>query len=176
MLAIARETVVRERDTLLSFQSDLNGRLRELVMSIVNYSHDDDIHELAAIGGIIAPELAPSRSASPPIDADDPAEDAVIVANSTDDRSFGSAADEPTAGEPKGDVPAVYAGGRDDAGEGDDAANAVVPDEAVSTGDRYADFELSEIQADDNFDRAFSSFMGTDHDAEPSREWMISGE
>ena len=63
MLAIVRETVVAERDALLSFHSDLNGRLREVVTSIVNYSNDDEIHELAAIGGIISPELAPSRSA-----------------------------------------------------------------------------------------------------------------
>jgi hypothetical protein len=62
MLAVVRETVVAERDALLSFHADLNGRLREIVTSIVNYSSDDEIHELAAIGGIISPELAPSRS------------------------------------------------------------------------------------------------------------------
>ena len=154
MLAVVRETVVRERDALLSFQTDLNGRLREIVTSIVNYSHDDEIHELAAIGGIISPELAPSRSSRPPapeLAAEDPAEDAVIVEDATDDET-GELADD-----------------GDDSVEPDDEARP-------ASGDRYADFEISEMHADEKFDRAFSSFMGSDHDAEPSREWMINGE
>jgi hypothetical protein len=30
--------------------------------------------------------------------------------------------------------------------------------------------------ADEHFDRAFTSFMGSEADVEPSRHWMISGE
>ena len=30
--------------------------------------------------------------------------------------------------------------------------------------------------ADESFDRAFTSFMGNDLAAEPSRDWMINGE
>jgi cell division septum initiation protein DivIVA len=154
MLAVVRETVVRERDALLSFQTDLNGRLREIVTSIVNYSHDDEIHELAAIGGIISPELAPSRSSRPPapeLAAEDPAEDAVIVEDASADET--------------GDL-------------ADDGDDAVEPDDTArpASGDRYPDFEISEMHADEKFDRAFSSFMGSDHDAEPSRKWMINGE
>jgi cell division septum initiation protein DivIVA len=154
MLAVVRETIVRERDTLLSFHSDLNDRLREVVTSIVNYSNDDQIHELAAIGGIITPELAPSRSSRPPsttLAADEATDDAVIVDDETGDAEVDAT---------------------DIVDDTDDADYPGVP----KSGDRYADFETSEMAADESFDRAFSSFMGSDHDHEPSRDWMINGE
>ena len=51
----------------------------------------------------------------------------------------------------------------------DGANNAVAKDD-------YADFETAEMLADESFDRAFTSFMGNDLGAEPSRDWMINGE
>jgi len=50
-------------------------------------------------------------------------------------------------------------------------ANGVAP-----TDNDYADFETAEMLADESFDRAFTSFMGNDMGAEPSRDWMINGE
>lgn len=156
MLAIVRETVVAERDALLSFHSDLNGRLREIVTSIVTYSNDDEIHELAAIGGIISPELAPSRSArrrAAVLGAEAVADDDedVIVADRGDDTVMSDDADT------------------------DDNAAAEVPTEADAADD-YGDFETAEMLADESFDRAFTSFMGNDSAAEPSRDWMVNGE
>ncbi|MEO8695469.1 MAG: hypothetical protein ABI658_18245 [Acidimicrobiales bacterium] len=169
MLAIVRETVVSERDALLAFHSDLNGRLREVVTSIVNYSNDDQIHELAAIGGIISPELAPSRSArrraaaiSPdPVDDPDAVDEAVEV--------FPPAAESDTirAEAAESDVPDPVK--TDDVVDTEDALGADAADE-------YADFETAEMLADESFDRAFTSFMGNDMGAEPSRDWMINGE
>ena len=46
----------------------------------------------------------------------------------------------------------------------------------VVTTDDYADFETAEMLADESFDQAFTSFMGNDLGAEPSRDWMINGE
>jgi cell division septum initiation protein DivIVA len=140
MLAVVRETVVRERDALLSFHSDLNGRLREIVTSIVNYSTDDEIHELAAIGGIISPELAPSRRPTPA------AADHDYVVEPDDDTAVALTEPEPRP-----------------------APNT----ESTPTTDHH---EPHDPLADESFDRAFSSFMGSDADAEPSRRWMISGE
>lgn len=156
MLAVVRETVIRERDALLSFHSDLNGRLREIVTSIVNYSTDDEIHELAAIGGIISPELAPSRrraqAASVPDYVVEDDDDTPVAVSETvlDETDYArSPAAEVT-------VPAPQA-----------AAEAhLTPGE----------HEAHDPFADESFDRAFSSFMGDEADAEPSRRWMISGE
>jgi hypothetical protein len=160
---------VAERDALLSFHSDLNGRLREIVTSIVNYSNDDEIHELATIGGIISPELAPSRSArrraealaaeapdaeapeAPVADDDDDDEDAPVVATDVTDEADGA----------------------DDAGETEGVIGADTDDEGTNG---YRDFEDAEMLADESFDRAFTSFMGNDSAAEPSRDWMINGE
>jgi cell division septum initiation protein DivIVA len=150
MLAVVRETVVRERDALLSFHSDLNGRLREIVTSIVNYSNDDEIHELAAIGGIISPELAPSRLARPSavvIEHDDDLDE------NDDDTVVRAEVDE---------------AGSHDVDDADSDGTEPVSDEDV--------FDSPEMQADEHFDRAFTSFMGNDFAAEPSRDWMINGE
>ena len=183
MLAIVRETVVAERDALLSFHSDLNGRLREIVTSIVNYSNDDEIHELAAIGGIISPERAPSRSArrhaaalasDSHVDDDD---DASTVGDADDDYVVSAAADteadDPVAADVGIDV--GIDSGIAAADETDDGAAGGAND-AVATESDYADFETAEMLADENFDRAFTSFMGNDLGAEPSRDWMINGE
>jgi len=170
MLAIVRETVVAERDALLSFHSDLNGRLREIVTSIVNYSNDDKIHELAAIGGIISPELAPSRSArrraaalapEPHVDDDDDA----TVAEPEDDRVVWAVANSDAEGPIEADAGVEDAVGAEDAADVENAAD-----------DEYAEFETAEMLADASFDRAFTSFMGNDLAAEPSRDWMINGE
>jgi cell division septum initiation protein DivIVA len=185
MLAIVRETVVAERDALLSFHSDLNGRLREIVTSIVNYSNDDEIHELAAIGGIISPERAPSRSArrqaaalapDPHVEDDDDSR-----VGDTDDLVVSAAADTDT-GDPVDvdvdvDAEAHADDGIDAADETDDAAaGAGADDPGATTDDDYVDFETAEMLADDSFDRAFTSFMGNELGAEPSRDWMINGE
>jgi len=168
MLAIVRETVVAERDALLSFHSDLNGRLRQVVTSIVNYSNDDEIHELAAIGGIIAPERAPSRSARRHAAAlaPDPHDDD-SNAGDVDDDTVVSEATEPDADDP------IEADGDDVEAEDEKAAHRA--NNVVATDD-YADFENAEMLADESFDRAFTSFMGNDLGAEPSRDWMINGE
>jgi cell division septum initiation protein DivIVA len=158
MLAVVRETVVRERDALLSFHSDLNGRLREIVTSIVNYSTDDEIHELAAIGGIIAPELAPSRRRerqSAPHD--------YVVEH---DEDAAVAVDEPPAA-PAPAPPATDAFERASGGAAGPAADPDTHDHDPHDHDPFAD---------ESFDKAFTSFMGTDADTEPSRRWMISGE
>ena len=167
MLAVVRETVVRERDTLLSFHSDLNDRLREVVTSIVNYSNDDEIHALAAIGGIIPPELAPSRSARPSAPVLD----------------YGAGTEEIHESGDTGRGAADHAEPDDTAGAdvvsaADDGARAESPPgpvDGVRPGQRYGDFETPEMLADEGFDRAFSSFMGNDLAHEPSREWMING-
>ena len=187
MLAIVRETVVAERDALLSFHSDLNHRLREVVTSIVNYSNDDQIHELAAIGGIISPELAPSRSARRHTTAlaaddlvDDDAVDATIVDAAADASIIVDAdavADDVVAGDSIDDVadddawPGAAGEAEDTDGPfGTESVPRAAPD------DRYADYETAEMLADESFDRAFTSFMGNDLAAEPSRDWMINGE
>jgi cell division septum initiation protein DivIVA len=172
MLAIVRETVVGERDALLAFHSDLNGRLREVVTSIVNYSNDDQIHQLAAIGGIISPELALSHSArrraeaiSPdPVDDDDDAIDEAVevfapVAESDGIKPEAADSDTPDPVETDeiADTEPEYAPGAD-------------------ASDEYADFETAEMLADESFDRAFTSFMGNEMGAEPSRDWMINGD
>ena len=170
MLAIVRETVVAERDALLSFHSDLNGRLREIVTSIVNYSNDDEIHELAAIGGIIAPERAPSRSArrhaaalaADPHGSDDRAGDTGV--DSVVSEAMEIYADDP--------IEAVAYEGIE-AADGEVAGGANI---VVATDNDYTDFETAEMLADESFDRAFTSFMGNDLDDEPSRDWMINGE
>ena len=177
MLAIVRETVVAERDALLSFHSDLNGRLREVVTSIVNYSNDDEIHELAAIGGIIAPERAPSRSA--------PRATAALAADSyideDDDGRLGDEVDHHlmraaayTVAVDTVDVEAD--GGVHAAAETDHAAVVEDANDPAATDNVYADFETAEMLADETFDRAFTSFMGNDLGAEPSRDWMINGD
>jgi cell division septum initiation protein DivIVA len=160
MLAVVRETVVAERDALLSFHSDLNNRLREIVTSIVNYSDDEQIHELAAIGGIIAPELAPSRQD----DATTPAHDYVVE---PDDETavVVSAPPVPTAGAQMSD--AVLMSDRQPTSE------VPAPPEPSRHG---AAEDTHDPFADEHFDRAFSSFMGSEADVEPSRHWMISGE
>ena len=181
MLAIVRETVVAERDALLSFHSDLNHRLREVVTSIVNYSNDDEIHELAAIGGIISPELAPSRSArrrAAALDAeavvvDD--DDEIVTADPVGDTVVSEGAEHDT-GAP--DEPDVVDGGSetDETDEADEAEAVVVEDLDHAGANGYGDFETAEMLADENFDRAFTSFMGNDSAAEPSRDWMINGD
>jgi cell division septum initiation protein DivIVA len=172
MLAIVRETVVGERDALLAFHSDLNGRLREVVTSIVNYSNDDQIHQLAAIGGIISPELALSHSTrrqaeaiSPdPVDDDDDAIDEAVEVFSPVAESD---AIKPEAAD--SDAP--------DPAETDDIADTDSEDApGADASDEYADFETAEMLADDSFDRAFTSFMGNEMGAEPSRDWMINGD
>jgi len=183
MLAVVRETVVAERDALLSFHSDLNGRLRELVTSIVNHSNDDQIHELAAIGGIISPELAPTRSARrraaalAPDEAvvDHPVADAadgVVEATPDRDDLIDADVDADVAAEVDADVDADHIADTD-AIQGDRAG---ATEEPAGRGGGYGDFETAEMLSDDSFDRAFSSFMGSDLDAEPSRDWMINGE
>lgn len=155
MLAVVRETVVRERDALLSFHSDLNTRLREIVTSIVNYSDDDEIHELAAIGGIIAPELAPSRrraqqSAAPDYVVEHDEDAAVAVSE--------------LPAEPVSD-PAV-----------NESASPPAAEQPPHTPTDHDAHDAHDPFADESFDKAFTSFMGNDADAEPSRRWMISGE
>ena len=191
MLAVVRETVVAERDALLSFHSDLNGRLREVVTSIVNYSNDDQIHALAAIGGIISPELAPTRSARrraaalAPDEAvvDHPVADAADgVVEAAPDRD--DLIDADVDADVDTDVPADVDAEVDTYVPADHIADAdAIPgdragatEEPAGRGGGYGDFETAEMLADDSFDRAFSSFMGNDLDAEPSRDWMINGE
>ena len=177
MLAIVRETVVAERDALLSFHSDLNGRLREIVTSIVNYSNDDEIHELAAIGGIISPDRAPSRSArrhAAALAADGHADDDDDSRVGDTDHDFIlSEATDTDADDP---VAVDADDGVEIEDETDDAAAAVGANGAAPTDNDYADFETAEMLADESFDRAFTSFMGNDMGAEPSRDWMINGE
>ncbi len=190
MLAIVRETVVGERDALLAFHSDLNGRLREVVTSIVNYSNDDQIHELAVIGGIISPELVPSRSArrraaaiSPDVHADDDdAAETVEPVTHPDSATIAAAvADTDTAAADPVETAVVEGADETEGADAtDDAAPASSPApgaEAVArSDDEYAEFETVEMLADESFDRAFTSFMGNDSAAEPSRDWMINGE
>jgi cell division septum initiation protein DivIVA len=178
MLAIVRETVVAERDALLSFHSDLNGRLREVVTSIVNYSNDDEIHELAAIGGIISPERAPSRSArrhAAALSADGHVDDDDhSLVGDSDHHFMVSEATDADADEP------VAVGGDDGVVEDEDETIGVAAagggNGAAATDNDYADFETAEMLADESFDRAFTSFMGNELGAEPSRDWMINGE
>jgi cell division septum initiation protein DivIVA len=161
MLAVVRETVVAERDALLSFHSDLNNRLREIVTSIVNYSDDEQIHELAAIGGIIAPELVPSR----PDDATTtPAHDYVVEPDNETAVAV-SAPPAPTAGPQASD--AAFLPDRQPPSE---VPGPPEPSRFGAVEDAHDPF------ADEHFDRAFSSFMGSEADVEPSRHWMISGE
>ena len=159
MLAVVRETVVRERDALLSFHSDLNGRLREIVTSIVNYSNDDEIHELAAIGGIISPELAPSRSGRPA---------ATVVDYDVDSDEIDEGEEVAVPSDPDDTVVRAEV---DDV-DTDNTENT----DADDTSDSADVFETPEMLADERFDRAFTTFMGNDQAAEPSREWMINGE
>ncbi|HUP76785.1 MAG TPA: hypothetical protein VM282_27365 [Acidimicrobiales bacterium] len=181
MLAIVRETVVAERDALLSFHSDLNGRLREIVTSIVNYSNDDEIHELAAIGGIISPELAPSRSArrraealdaeAPVADDDDDDDEDTTVADPGD--TVVSAGTDAVADYP---VEPDAVDGAEDTVEAGEAEDVTAAGGENAGADGYRNFETDEMLADESFDRAFTSFMGNDSAAEPSRDWMINGE
>jgi hypothetical protein len=183
MLAIVRETVVAERDALLSFHADLNSRLREVVTSIVNYSNDDEIHELAAIGGIISPELAPSRSErrrAAALTADDHIDDDAVDATVIDPVDYetitASVVDAESAGDGALDDAVVATADDEIAFDADEADSPFVAGGAADPDGRYADYETAEMLADETFDRAFTSFMGNDQAAEPSRDWMINGE
>jgi hypothetical protein len=82
MLAVVRQTVVRERDTLMRFHSDLNGRLRGVVEAIINYNDESGVEELSAIGQLIPSALMPAPVAPPAlIDEDDGVDAPIVVAH-----------------------------------------------------------------------------------------------
>jgi cell division septum initiation protein DivIVA len=152
MLAVVRETIVAERDALLEFHGELSSRLRALVASIVEHSADDGIRALAASRRFDEPEPPPA-----PVDESAPSEP----------RQPSDVAEGATGSELPAPAPAIV-------------PVPTLLDEPHEEPHEQPHEEPHEEPhdpfADEHFDRAFSSFMGSESDVEPSRRWMISGE
>jgi hypothetical protein len=147
LLAAVREKITEERTTLTQFHSQLNGRLRQLVHAMVEFT--DRSPELAAGPPVPVANGAHTTNGSP----------------ATNGSHASNGAHGPHA-------PAAAANGS----QRDDVIDAVAAEETDLGAVRRDGHPLLEnIDAhDEELEEAFAAFFSADIDMEPSRTWILN--